>query len=174
MREGKGWYIYWFIILPMLIFFFGYMTGYVNTETPEPRIKYVYINHQEPPELIKFYPDSDYMTFLDQFSVTYYCPCKQCCGTYAVGRPKINGKYVVGTASGNWAQEGVTVAVDPSVIPLGTKLYIEGIGVRVAQDTGVKGKAIDVYFNDHNKADPTACSGIHNVWIINENVNLIS
>lgn len=52
------------------------------------------------------------------------------------------------TASGLSTFEGV-VAVDTSVIPLGTKLYIEGYGIAVAADTGgaINGHKIDVYFN---------------------------
>ncbi|MGH8921612.1 MAG: 3D domain-containing protein, partial [Actinomycetes bacterium] len=50
------------------------------------------------------------------------------------------------TASG--AQAGPnTVAVDPSVIPLGTAINIDGVGRRVAQDTGgaIKGHRLDIW-----------------------------
>ncbi|WP_067841300.1 G5 and 3D domain-containing protein [Amphibacillus sediminis] len=40
-----------------------------------------------------------------------------------------------------------TIAVDPSVIPLGTRVYIEGYGYAVARDTGgsIKGNKIDIH-----------------------------
>lgn len=52
------------------------------------------------------------------------------------------------TATGIKAKKGV-VAVDPRVIPLGTKLYIPGYGYALAADTGgaIKGKRIDLCFN---------------------------
>ncbi len=57
------------------------------------------------------------------------------------------------TATGAIAQKGV-VAVDPSVIPLGTKLYIPGYGIATAADTGgsIKGNKIDLCFNTLNEA----------------------
>jgi 3D (Asp-Asp-Asp) domain-containing protein len=55
------------------------------------------------------------------------------------------------TATGTTPHKG-TVAVDPSVIPLGTKLYIEGYGYGVAEDTGgrIKGHIIDLYFSSES------------------------
>ncbi|MEO8290436.1 MAG: 3D domain-containing protein [Gaiellaceae bacterium] len=51
------------------------------------------------------------------------------------------------TATGVPVSWGV-IAVDPSVIPLGTKMYVPGYGEGVAADTGsaVKGKIIDLWF----------------------------
>lgn len=64
--------------------------------------------------------------------------------------------YVGGgrTATGVIAAPGV-VAVDPSVIPLGTKLYIPGIGVVRAEDTGgaIIGNHIDICMSSYSQAD---------------------
>ncbi|MFA5537423.1 MAG: 3D domain-containing protein [Bacillota bacterium] len=52
------------------------------------------------------------------------------------------------TKTGTWPQVG-TIAVDPKVIPLGTKLYVEGYGVGKAEDIGgaIKGNRIDVFLD---------------------------
>ncbi len=57
------------------------------------------------------------------------------------------------TSTGIRAQYGVA-AVDPSVIPLGTHLYIPGYGHAVAADTGgaIVGDRIDLCFNDNQQA----------------------
>ncbi|GMB10080.1 G5 and 3D domain-containing protein [Thermolongibacillus altinsuensis] len=46
------------------------------------------------------------------------------------------------------------IAVDPRIIPLGTKVYVEGYGYAIAADTGsaVKGYKIDVFFPNKSKA----------------------
>ncbi|WP_341356408.1 3D domain-containing protein [Rossellomorea sp. y25] len=46
------------------------------------------------------------------------------------------------------------IAVDPSVIPLGSKVYVEGYGYSRAEDTGgaIKGKRIDIYMEKEKDA----------------------
>lgn len=68
------------------------------------------------------------------------------------------GDYGYGiTATGTLARRNEngysSVAVDPRVIPLGTKLYIPGYGYAVAEDIGsaIKGKKIDLYFNSESE-----------------------
>ena len=59
------------------------------------------------------------------------------------------------TATGTTVRVG-TVAVDKRVIPLGTKMYIvtnDGIvyGTAVAEDTGVRGDKVDLYFETYQQ-----------------------
>ena len=86
---------------------------------------------------------------LGEFKVTAYCSCRKCCGVWAENRP--NG--IVYTASGEKAEAGKTIAVDTSVIPLGTEVKIGDV-IYTAQDTGsaVKGNVIDIYFDNHEDA----------------------
>lgn len=65
----------------------------------------------------------------------------------------------VTTASGTRVTEGRTIAVDPSIIPLGSKVritcpdYPSVNGVYIAEDTGgaIKGNIIDIYIHDLNE-----------------------
>lgn len=57
------------------------------------------------------------------------------------------------TSTGTKPQVGRTIAVDPSVIPYGTKIYIpEFDKVFVAEDCGsaIKGNRIDIYMQDYD------------------------
>ena len=63
------------------------------------------------------------------------------------------------THTGNNTSRGTkpgigTIAVDPRVIPYGTRLYIDGYGYGVALDTGsaIRGNRIDVFFNTQSQA----------------------
>lgn len=57
------------------------------------------------------------------------------------------------TATGAVAQRGI-VAVDPDVIPLGTRVYIPGYGTAVAADTGgaIRGNKIDLCMESYGEA----------------------
>jgi 3D (Asp-Asp-Asp) domain-containing protein len=50
------------------------------------------------------------------------------------------------TASGRPSSREI-VSVDPRVVPLGTRLVIEGVGPRVAADTGrsIRGRRLDIW-----------------------------
>ncbi|MDZ4180700.1 MAG: 3D domain-containing protein, partial [Coriobacteriia bacterium] len=66
--------------------------------------------------------------------------------------PGVDG---VGTRTATGARAGYgIIAVDPSVIPLGTRLYIPGYGYGVAADTGgaIKGAKIDLCFDTRAEA----------------------
>lgn len=84
-----------------------------------------------------------YYKSLGEYELTAYCPCPTCCGGYADGI----------TSTGTEATAGRTIAVDPSKIPYGTVIYINGIEY-VAEDCGgaIKGKKLDIFFDTHDEA----------------------
>ena len=57
------------------------------------------------------------------------------------------------TATGERVRRGIA-AVDPDIIPLGTKLYVDGYGEAVAADTGgaIRGNRIDLGFDNYQEA----------------------
>jgi len=73
--------------------------------------------------------------------ITHYCNCARCCGQWAGGP----------TASGVMPEAGRTVAVDPSVIPLGSEVLING-HIYIAEDTGVRGYWVDIFCASHSEA----------------------
>lgn len=91
---------------------------------------------------------------LGEFKLTAYCSCEKCCGKWALNRPKDeNGKDIVYGSTGAILVAGTSIAVDPSVIPYGSQVEING-HTYIAQDTGgaIKGNRIDVYFDNHQDA----------------------
>jgi 3D (Asp-Asp-Asp) domain-containing protein len=67
--------------------------------------------------------------------------------------PGGNGKWGMTTAMGIRPRYGI-VAVDPRIIPLGTRLYVEGYGPALAADTGgaIKGMRIDLFYPTDRQA----------------------
>lgn len=94
--------------------------------------------------------------YMGWFQTTGYCNCSRCCGKWAGGP----------TASGAMPRAQHTVAVDPAVIPLGTRILMNGVEY-TAEDTGtgVNGNHIDIYYGDHYTA---LCHGLQEaeVWIL--------
>jgi 3D (Asp-Asp-Asp) domain-containing protein len=86
--------------------------------------------------------------YAGEFTLTAYTA-----GPESTGKKLGDPDYGV-TSSGEKVTEGITIAVDPKVIPIGSRVYIEGVGYRVAQDVGgaIKGKRIDVYMSDVKEA----------------------
>jgi 3D (Asp-Asp-Asp) domain-containing protein len=74
-------------------------------------------------------------------------------GFESTGKKASHPTYGI-TYSGMKAKEGRTIAVDPNVIPLGSTVFIEGIGIRKAEDIGsaIRGSRIDVFMNDLGQA----------------------
>lgn len=108
--------------------------------------------------------------YLGNYKLTAYCACEICCDMYAYNRPlDENGNPIVFTASGTIAQEGRTIGVNPMVIPYGAKVYIEGQGFFVAEDTGagIETNHIDIYMGSHQAA---LNSGLTrgDVWVLVE------
>lgn len=98
-------------------------------------------------------PEPTYQS-LGIFRVTAYCSCRKCCEAYADNRPLDEaGNPIVYGASGEVLIPEYSVAVDPKVIPYGTKLYMNGKEF-VAHDKGglIKGNSIDLYFASHKVA----------------------
>ena len=101
------------------------------------------------------------LVYLGEYSITHYCTerYEHICGT---------GNGI--TATGTVVTAGRTVAVDPSVIPYGTTMYIEGYGWRVAEDCGggVNGRHIDMAVDTHADAWYMG-SAYKGVWILVKN-----
>lgn len=102
--------------------------------------------YSEPaPELTSSAPSSD-----------GYLGTYRCTGYVATGNA---------CASGVMPESGVTVASNS--LPMGTRVYIEGIGERVVQDTGGMGNGvIDVFVDSTSEA--YALTGDYEVYIIEE------
>lgn len=120
-------------------------------------------------EVIKYVPEYHYIRIeppfeyesLGQCKVTFYTS-----GYESTGKTPDHSAYGI-TKSGARVEDGVTVAVDPNLIELGSYLYIEGLSeyieevtgikttnFRVAQDTGgdIKEYWIDIFVEDVNVA----------------------
>lgn len=99
--------------------------------------------------------------YIGEFEITYYTA-----GPESTGKSPGHPAYGI-TRSGTTVEEGRTVAADWDILPEGTKVYIDGIGERIVEDTGglIVGECIDVYVED---VDVAKQGGRHkaDVWIV--------
>lgn len=82
-------------------------------------------------------PTNNYKEVYTMMSTAYACDTITYMGTTPVRDP-----------------DGIsTIAVDPSIIPLGSKVYIPGYGLAIASDTGglIKGNRIDLFLNSEDE-----------------------
>ena len=97
------------------------------------------------------------LVYLGEYKITYYCDERHShvCGGTGV------------TKSGKPTEVGVTAGADLSILPIGSQVYIQGIGFREIQNTGsgVGGNHIDVLVSTHDEA---INKGVKNdgVWLL--------
>jgi uncharacterized protein YabE (DUF348 family) len=108
---------------------------------PEPADTVVYFGTPERVQAAQTLPDGLNVVRVMQVYATWYDPA-------SAGRSSGDPWYGI-TSTGVPVTKGV-VAVDPSVIPYGTRMYIPGYGFGVAADTGgaIVGNIIDLGFPD--------------------------
>ncbi len=128
------------------------LSGEENTaKTKEPQVNYVSYK-----SLAEDNVPTEYKS-VHEVKATAYCLCKKCCGKNP------SDPYYGYTASGLKIVPGTgmkVIAVDTSVIPLGSKVYVEGLygawdyGYATAADTGsaIKNLKIDLYMDSHSDA----------------------
>lgn len=93
---------------------------------------------------------------LGRFTLSWYSPKE-------LGKPLNKLR----TSTGITPKEGRTIAVDPSIIPYGSILYIQGYGYFIAEDCGgaIKGNRIDIFTNSHEYAIEQG-KKIAQVWVL--------
>ena len=122
-----------------------------TSEVEETKINYVSYK-----SLAENNPPTEYKDVIGA-TATAYCLCQKCCGKTP------SHPYYGYTASGIKIVPGTgmkVIAVDPNVIPLGTRVYIDGLngawdyGYAIAADTGsaIKNLKIDLYMDTHSEA----------------------
>lgn len=144
MKVNVKRFIFSLTLIILVSFISGLITGKNLAKQPTRKIKEnISINTPTSdiltPKIVKTIKETEWQTF----KATAYCPCEKCCG-------KNDGI----TASGIKAKEGVTIAADWTVLPMFTKVEIDGLGTRIVQDKGgaIKSNHIDIYFENHQKA----------------------
>lgn len=114
--------------------------------------------------LIQYQQEGGEVEDIGQWKCTAYC-CEK--------RAHICGTGTGITASGEPVQADVSVSINKGnlgKLPFGTKIYIEGVGVRTIQDTGggVTINQFDCAVDTHSHALSWEGFGTHRAWILKE------
>lgn len=114
---------------------FSNIKTYVNNVAAEEEAQ------EETGDSAAYLATADGLQSLGSYRITGYCPCYQCSEGW--GRK---------TSTGATAQSNHTIAVDPKILPYGSKVMIGGV-VYTAEDRGggVKGKHIDIFVDSHSQ-----------------------
>lgn len=134
----------------------GIGSGYSPTTQYQP--KYQPKQQSQTRQSVKQTNNSSYSTPSGRtitVTATAYGPdCTGCTGKTAIGLDARSGQKII--------------AVDPRIIPLGSKVYVEGYGYAIAGDTGgaIKGNRIDVLFPSEAAAKSYGVQQV-NVTILN-------
>lgn len=134
--------LFLFIVVIFIIVFLG---GYAVGTSAIAETEVICVEAEPVPEPVnetKAETEQPTLKSLGTFKLTAYCPCARCCG-------KCDGI----TATGTKATAGRTISVDPSKIPYGTEVIING-HTYIAEDCGgaINGNRIDIYFDSHTEA----------------------
>ena len=105
----------------------------LNNQNLQPYQTSLFVDSSKPGSIKTPQGTLKYTKKLSVFATSYDPTCYGCSGTTALG---LKAGYGV-------------IAVDPSVIPLGSKVYVPGYGVAIAGDTGgaIKGNVVDLGFD---------------------------
>lgn len=141
------------------------VAGKLEKSTPAAAPAILDVDAQEPGQVKQ---DEELpLSYLGEFRITHYCACKKCCG-----KEESDPWYGI-TATGTVATEGRTIAVDPDVIPYGSRVsvfYDDGRIVEyIAEDCGeaIDGLEVDVFIADHERARELGVKS-GSVYLVNE------
>lgn len=159
-RRRRVWAIFLFLLAVLLTTFLmrvdaggadEQVTG--KLENPAPAtVPAVFEAEEEAAAQVNEAEEEPPASYLGEFRITHYCACERCCG-----KSEDDPWYGI-TATGTVATEGRTIAVDPDIIPYGSRVavfYDDGRIVEyVAEDCGgaIDGLEVDVFIADHDRA----------------------
>ena len=133
--------LFWYLIVTLMVMSVPPSEQPEAHTVPEPPV--IEAKKEVKKEVKKVEKPKDKYKSYGKFRITAYCPCYEC-----------SEEWGDQTATGVRAKEGRTIAVDPKVIPYGTKVLIND-HVYIAEDCGgaIDGNEIDIYFKDHESTE---------------------